>query len=48
MLKDFFPRQWSLLSKELYDMGYNFREMVEYDQKTTMPDVTNKFDNSFY
>ena len=42
------PRQWSLISKQLHEQGYNFREMNEYYEKVTMPDVTNKFDNSFY
>jgi hypothetical protein len=42
------PRHWAKVSKELYNQGYNFREMNEYSHKDVMPDVTNKFDNSWY
>jgi hypothetical protein len=42
------PRHWSMISKDLYKQGYNFREMNEYSHKDVMPDVTNKFDNSWY
>ena len=43
-----YPRTWAKISKDLYAQGYNFREMNEYSEKETMPDVTNKFDNSWY
>jgi len=42
------PRTWGKISKDLYTQGFNFREMNEYSQKEVMPDVTNKFDNSWY
>jgi hypothetical protein len=48
ILKENFPRQWSLISKQLHDTGFNFREMNEYSEKKVMPDVTDKFDNSYY
>lgn len=42
------PRQWGLISKELHNQGYNFREMYEYHESKIMPEATNKFDNSYY
>ena len=42
------PRSWSMMSKDLHTQGFNFREMNEYSEKEVMPDVTNKFDNSWY
>lgn len=42
------PRHWAMVSKDLHYQGYNFREMNEYSHKDVMPDVTNKFDNSWY
>lgn len=42
------PRHWAKVSKDLHYQGYNFREMNEYSHKDVMPDVTNKFDNSWY
>jgi hypothetical protein len=48
ILKENFPRQWSLLSKQLHQQGYDFREMNESTEKLTLPDVDNKFDNSYY
>lgn len=42
------PTHWAKVSKDLYNQGYNFREMNEYSHKEVMPDVTNKFDNSWY
>jgi hypothetical protein len=48
ILRDQFPRNWSLISKQLQESGYNFREMNEYSDKLNMPDVTYKFDNSMY
>jgi hypothetical protein len=47
-LKDQFPRHWSHISKDLHSLGFNFREMNEYNNKTEMPDVINKWDNSWY
>jgi hypothetical protein len=47
-LKDVHPRKWSLISKELNEMGYNFREMNEYSGKESMPENVNKFDDSIY
>jgi hypothetical protein len=43
-----YPRNWGMISKQLHDMGYNFREMNEYDEKEVMPDVTDRFDNTYY
>ncbi len=48
ILKENYPRNWSMISKQLHDIGYNFREMNEYSLKVDMPDVTDKFDNSMY
>ncbi len=42
------PRTWGMISKDLHTQGYNFREMNEYSEKEIMPDVTNKFDNTWY
>ena len=47
-LKEQFPRNWALISKQLHEMGYNFKEMNEYSENIYMPDVTYKFDNSMY
>ena len=47
-LKETHPRIWSLMSKQLNELGYNFREMNEYSNKITMPEITTKFDNSNY
>ncbi len=46
VMKETHPRKWSIISKQLADMGYNFKEMNEYSQKETMPHPNNKFDNS--
>ena len=48
LVKEILPRNWSMVSKELHSMGYNFREMNEHSEKDTMPDVTDRFDNSYY
>ena len=48
ILKEQFPRNWSLISKQLHESGYNFREMNEYSDNLYMPDVTYKFDDSMY
>jgi hypothetical protein len=48
ILKENFPGNWNLISKELHNLGYNFKEMNEYSDKQTMPDVTYKFDDSMY
>jgi hypothetical protein len=42
------PTHWAKISKDLHYQGYNFREMNEYSHKDIMPDVTNKFDNTWY
>jgi hypothetical protein len=47
-LKETYPRNWAMISKELHRLGFDFREMNEYSGKEIMPDVTNKFDNSYY
>jgi hypothetical protein len=47
-VKELLPRNWSMISKDLHRMGYNFREMNEYSEKDVMPDVTDKFDNTYY
>ncbi len=47
-VKQEFPRNWAMISKELHRMGYEFKEMNEYSAKEDMPDVTDKFDNSYY
>ncbi len=46
LLKENFPRHWSLMSNRLYNMGYNFREMSEYDARSVLPTADNKFDNT--
>jgi hypothetical protein len=43
-----FPRHWSIMSKQLYGMGYNFREMNEYHDREIIPDPDNKHDTSYY
>jgi hypothetical protein len=48
ILKDNYPRNWSMMSKHLHELGYNFKEMNEYSENEFMPDVTYKFDNSMY
>ena len=48
ILKEQFPRNWSLISKQLHESGYNFKEMNEYSDKIFMPDVTYKWDDSMY
>jgi hypothetical protein len=48
ILKEQYPRHWSLISKQLHELGYNLREMNEYDNKIYMPDVNNKYDDSWY
>jgi hypothetical protein len=47
-IKETYPRNWAMISKDLHAMGFDFREMNEYTGKETMPDVTDKFDNSYY
>jgi hypothetical protein len=47
-LKEEYPRNWAMISKELHRLGFDFREMNEYSGRETMPDVTDKFDNSYY
>lgn len=47
-LKNSFPRNWSMISKDLHDLGYNFKEMNEYSNKEEMPLPTNKFDNNLH
>ena len=29
-------------------MGYNFKEMNEYDERIIIPDADNKWDNTYY
>ncbi len=48
LLKSNFPKIWSGISADLHKLGFNFREMNEYSDKKTMPDVTYKFDDSRY
>jgi hypothetical protein len=48
VLKNQFPRNWSQISKQLHESGYNFKEMNEYSENVHMPDVTYKWDDSRY
>lgn len=48
LLKDNYPRHWAMISKDLHDLGYNFKEMNEYSENIYMPDVTYKWDASRY
>lgn len=48
IIKENYPRHWSMMSKQLYEMGYNFKEMNEYSKNAYMPDITYKFDDSRY
>lgn len=48
VLKNQFPRNWSQISKQLHEDGYNFKEMNEYSENKYMPDVTYKWDDSKY
>jgi hypothetical protein len=47
-MKESQPRIWALLSKELADLGFNFKEMNEYSNKETMPNITTKQDDNLY
>ena len=47
-LKEQFPTNWALISRQLHQMGYDFKEMNEYSDNIYMPDVTYKWDNSMY
>ncbi len=48
ILKENFPGNWSKISKDLNELGYNFKEMNEYSDQQQMPDVTYKWDDSMY
>lgn len=47
-LKNSYPRNWAMISKDLHDLGYNFKEMNEYSNKEEMVLPTNKFDNKLH
>ena len=47
-LKSQRPRMWSLVSQQLSEQGFNFKEMAEYSENTTMPDITTKHDDNLY
>lgn len=48
LLKESYPRHWSIISNQLHELGYNFKEMNEHSENLYMPDVTYKHDNSRY
>jgi len=48
VLRYHFPALWDETSKTLYENGYNIIEMNEYDDKIDMPQISHKFDTSFY
>ena len=43
-----FPAMWDDISETLYENGLNVIEMNEYDKKTTMPEISHKFDKKLY
>ena len=47
-LKSQRPRMWSLVSQQLSEQGFNFKEMAEYSENITMPDITTKHDDNLY
>ena len=48
VLRYHFPVLWEETSRTLYENGYNLIEMNEYDDKVDFPQISNKFDTSFY
>ena len=46
LLKETQPRKWHMISAKLHSLGYNYKEMNEYSDKTIMPHTHEKFDNS--
>lgn len=42
------PRVWSLVSKQLSEQGFNFKEMHEYSDNKVMPDIITGHDDNLY
>ena len=48
VLRYHFPSLWEKTSKTLYENGYNLIEINKYDDKVDFPQISHKFDTSFY